>query len=405
MPDVIKSPEADQPQQSPEVNFALVLSRMIDAVEQDPVQLRATVYELARIKLMEQFGREDAREVKRLVGALETAIHGVEAFSLQRDEKARMLAGPVPNSDDGGGLLPAPPGRPEVPAPRREVGATDREPPAKTHERQDAGERHAEGAPPERGRAGAFAIVMRLCVVLAVVVLACAGALYWSRIKPLLPGMASVGRGRDVASDKAPAVVQPLPQAMAAGERAGPAPVSKPGFPLPSTFGIYALSEGELQELKPLPGKVPDQRVAMSAAINGPSQTTIPNGHAKFIVFRRDGATNAPDQAEVRVIAKVTRALAVDPSGKAVVAPAQDSWVIRNISVPYKVGPVDGRPEMYLVQPQASDLVLPPGRYVLVIKGQGFDFTVDGGATDPRHCVERVDAVNGAFYSPCPDRR
>jgi len=121
-------------------------------------------------------------------------------------------------------------------------------------------------------------------------------------------------------------------------------------------------------------------------------------------VFRRDAATNAPDNAEVRVIAKVTRAMGVDASGKAVVAPAQDNWVIRNISLPYKAGPIDDHAEMYLVQSENSDAPLIPGRYALVIKGQGFDFTVDGAVTDPRQCVERVDAVNGAFYSPCPER-
>ncbi|MDB5652519.1 MAG: hypothetical protein JWQ94_132, partial [Tardiphaga sp.] len=60
---------------------------------------------------------------------------------------------------------------------------------------------------------------------------------------------------------------------------------------------------------------------------------------------------------------------------------------------------------MYLVQSENTDAWLPPGRYALVIKGQGYDFAVDGAVTDPRQCVERVDAVNGAFYSPCPEKR
>jgi hypothetical protein len=76
--------------------------------------------------------------------------------------------------------------------------------------------------------------------------------------------------------------------------------------------------------------------------------------------------------------------------------------VIRNISFPYKIGPVDDHPEMFLVQPEAADFVLPSGRYALVIKGQGYDFGVAGAITDPRQCLERVNAVNGAFYSPCP---
>jgi hypothetical protein len=36
---------------SSEVDFAIVLSRVISSMEKDPAQLRSAVYELARIKL------------------------------------------------------------------------------------------------------------------------------------------------------------------------------------------------------------------------------------------------------------------------------------------------------------------------------------------------------------------
>ena len=39
---------------SPEIDFALVLSRTIDSIKNDPSQLRNTVYELARTKLRHQ---------------------------------------------------------------------------------------------------------------------------------------------------------------------------------------------------------------------------------------------------------------------------------------------------------------------------------------------------------------
>jgi hypothetical protein len=154
--------------------------------------------------------------------------------------------------------------------------------------------------------------------------------------------------------------------------------------------------------MKTLPGKVPDPRVAMSAAINAPSQTVMARGDVKFIVFRRDAATSAPDNAQVRVMAKVMRAMGVDGEGKAVKSRVQDSWVIRGNTFPYRAGPIEGHAEMYLIQPETEDFVLPPGRYALVIRGQGFDFSVDGSITDPQQCVERVDAANGVFYSPCP---
>src|SRR5437762_8327894 len=63
---------------SPEVDFALVLSRMVDSLNADPKQLRTTVYELARHKLHEQMGNEVPDEISRLNSALETAIRGVE---------------------------------------------------------------------------------------------------------------------------------------------------------------------------------------------------------------------------------------------------------------------------------------------------------------------------------------
>jgi len=42
-----------------------------------------------------------------------------------------------------------------------------------------------------------------------------------------------------------------------------------------------------------------------------------------------------------------------------------------------------------------------PGRYILVLKDQGYDFTIAGKVTDPVQCLERTDAANGEFYSEC----
>jgi hypothetical protein len=175
-------------------------------------------------------------------------------------------------------------------------------------------------------------------------------------------------------------------------------------MPLPSTFGVYALSDGQLQELKALPGKVPDRRVAISAAITTPSATTVTSGDTKFIVFRPDSAIEASG-TEVRVVAKVARAMGVDASGKASMVHAGDSWVIRSTSFPYKVGPVEDQPRMLLLQPENDGFALSPGRYVVVVKGLGYDFTVAGDVTAPDQCVERINAANGAFYSPCPPKR
>jgi len=37
----------------------------------------------------------------------------------------------------------------------------------------------------------------------------------------------------------------------------------------------------------------------------------------------------------------------------------------------------------------------------LVLKGVGYDFTVDGATTDIAHCLERTEALNAPVYSEC----
>src|SRR5690242_2313741 len=62
-----------------EVEFALVLSRMINSITEDPEQLRASLYELARHKLEEQVATEAPEEQGRILDSLEVAIKGVES--------------------------------------------------------------------------------------------------------------------------------------------------------------------------------------------------------------------------------------------------------------------------------------------------------------------------------------
>ena len=78
-------PNDDQPAPaSNEIQFALVIARMIDTLKNDPEHMRHAVYELARYKLQEQFTNLDAKDVRRTRQEFETAIRGVEEFSLQQ---------------------------------------------------------------------------------------------------------------------------------------------------------------------------------------------------------------------------------------------------------------------------------------------------------------------------------
>ena len=84
-PEIVRPDGGDAtPDPSREVEFALMLSRVIDLVEKNPEFLRATVYELARHKLKEEFTSESFGDIRNLSKSLETAIAGVEAFSKKK---------------------------------------------------------------------------------------------------------------------------------------------------------------------------------------------------------------------------------------------------------------------------------------------------------------------------------
>ncbi|WP_244547045.1 hypothetical protein [Bradyrhizobium sp. Gha] len=198
---------------------------------------------------------------------------------------------------------------------------------------------------------------------------------------------------------------RPTPEASPTSAAAVPtkAPEPKVDPLVPTAYGVYAISGNRLYELQALQGRVPDPRVAISAAITKSSETALPDGRIRFVVFRRETPTSdASDPIELRVVAQVKQATDFDASGKPVVS-SERSWVIRNISLPYRAAPFKDQPGMYQILPRDPDLSLPPGRYVLALNGSGFDFTVEGKITDKRQCLERISAANGIFYSECPN--
>jgi hypothetical protein len=139
----------------------------------------------------------------------------------------------------------------------------------------------------------------------------------------------------------------------------------------------------------------------MSAVIRTPSHTLLPEGDVSFIVYRRDIASSAPDRVTVRAIAKVARSLTFSKTGQPVTVNVDGEWAIRNVSFEYRVAPSTDSPEMILVKPDSAAPALAPGRYALVVKGQMFDFSVDGPISQTAQCLERTEAANGTFYSEC----
>lgn len=382
--------------------FIRLLSSRIRAVSDDPRQMREIVYELARVKLLEQFTHADVRESRELQQVLERAIKEVErSFERSAASEPQKLvaasAAPVPTAATPPPVPMSSPLSAATPTPK------------------DTGAQRPPVAPPasldQPKRKGVFKTLVRLTAILLLIGGAATVAVYWPRLKTQLTALTQMARPPERApnSPETQPTTSPPPAGGETAERTPdsqkePAQPAQPSMPLPTTFGVYALSEGQLHELKSVPGKIPDRRVAISAAISTPSATTLADGDVKFIVFRPDGGIDASG-TEVRVIAKVSRAMGVDASGKAAMVSAGDSWVIRSMSYPYKVGPIDDQSRMLLLQPEQDGFTLAPGRYIVVVKGMGYDFTVAGTITDPNQCVERINAANGAFYSPCPPPR
>jgi hypothetical protein len=380
-----------------EVEFALILSRMINTVKEDPSQMRLAIYQFARARLTLDVAWADEPERKRLAAALETAIQGVEQFSTRLHNTERLQP-PTPSAQIGPAAPAEPPSTAMVPIHPLDPAPGDILVP---------GEGYSQSQPRptvEIRTRGLGSTPTRLWIgvsLLAVV----AGLAVYKQWMPLSPEVVNSPSPTALTVEK-PAVPPSIPDSprqtpVAADLKAAADVSAAPAFPLPSDYGVYALNKDSLSELHLLPGLVPDKRIAMSTPVSQPSQTTIPDGKAKFVVFRRDLAGNAPDRMEVRVVARVVRALMFDAKGKASFSPVSDAWNIRNVSYEFRVRPIAGNPEMLLIQAENADFALPAGRYVLVLTNQGYDFTVAGKITDPSQCLERTDAANGAFFSDC----
>jgi len=360
-----------------EVQFALVITRLIDSVRNNPDDMRQAIYDLARYKLQEQFTYADTKDIKQTQQALESAIRGVEAFSRQHGS---IIAAIPPPSGIGDRGVKEPLSRelPEwmregrrqprfgtKPAPRDLISRSTRLP-----------------WPYVKRTLATFAILVGILVVVQ----------QRERFAFLFQSPPKYERQA--------ALEERRPPAPAIGASIPLPPAKKPALPQPADYGVYAISNDSQVELQLLPGRPPDIRVAVSAALKAPNPTILPNGHPKFLVFRRDVASSISDHAEVRVMAKIAREFSAEVAGK---KPSDDegTWVIRNFSFPFRSSPVNDNPEMYELHSEDPALELTPGRYALILKNQAYDFSVEGKTVDPRQCIERIITSNGTYYSEC----
>jgi hypothetical protein len=353
-----------------EVEFALVLSRIISSVTEDQEQLRHTIYDLARYKLKEQLRLAgSAGQPQKTIDALEVAIRGVEEFSQKKQE-----------------IIPAR----RYPSLEHAASGAERRSSALISSSLSYAPQFDDVvtvAPSPVRNNGRRSTIARMIGLIGILIAIFSVLRYR---ETLLVEISKINKPVSVASSVPIVSEQPLPENVAPT----PSPL------LPTSFGVYGVSDDKLFELSMLPSKAQDMRVSISPTAGISNQPNLPNGRVKFIVYRREAALSIPERAEVRIIAKVTRAISFDAAGKQVVA-TDDGWYIRNISFPYRVTPIKENPEMFEIRTENDEKELSPGRYALILKGQVYDFIVDGKTTDPKHCLERLTAANGTFVSEC----
>ena len=390
-------------------HFHSVLARMVSTVTEDHNQLRTLIYEFARRKLRKdlfrQFEDGDWSEIERRVSTLEAAIDRVETdFSNGAPQLSFQGEQPAIGNDSGRRTTTSTALRPISQREWMTGGYSGRLPsfltsrayevppqPILTVTEQD---RPAASVIRKYLRSNiswtlqlAAAVILGLAVYSAVDNESVLRFLHAHRI----------GRVADVNSTDAGGASQSPALAAKATPRSGVSDI-----PLPSSYGVYALSDGKLTTLDLFPLKIPDSRVAMSALVSTPSQAHLAAGPLQFVVYRRDLANDSPDRVAVRVVAQVKRALTFGPGGNATYSNVEQSWVVRSNSYDMSVTPVADNPSMVVIRPQHAEFVFPAGRYALVVKKEAYDFTVDGPIRDPAHCLERTDALGAAVYSECP---
>jgi hypothetical protein len=409
------APAGEPAQTSPEIQFALVLARTINAFKDDPALLRNAVYQQARIALWNDVARNDPEEGARLAQALEKAIVGVEKFAARDDGTIRQNRRASLSETAHSALLPPPTGRAVEPylseASRRPLPPTAQAGDRSTHQGMvDITPEDFKAVYKRPSRFPWGTLVVGLSVICAILV----GVGFvlkqprqsLSKVFSRASHPSAEKQAEDLAWTQTTTLRAPVSPDSAAAPRPDSAAGPRPDFPPPTTYGSFALREGQLVELSALEGTVPDKRVAIASPFHTSSRTVLVDGSPTFVVFRRDLASIPADGIEVRVIAKVSRTMKFDSTAKSSpdYAPEEDLWSIRGISYKFKSAPVPGQPEMMIVRPESPDVVLSPGRYALVLKRQGYDFTIAGEVTDPNHCLERTEASNGTFYSACRAR-
>jgi hypothetical protein len=408
------------------VDYLSIIVKAIEKAQNDPAELRSLVFEVARFSLGKQiltrYHEIGSAEFQRHILDLETAIGeaerlGQQEHQLQADrQNVRLLSAPDGSADHTAVAIRDQPEGAEVSdyfsvggsivvhdAPidlYRETGTL-----SEFFERVEVWKPSFGGG--GKGNRAAHWPLMGLAITMGFAILAFVGVAIYSTLnmrmvnfqRTDLSNFDKVFQSVSAASTSSniDAVRLSTRAMLARSNSVGPSL----DFQLPTAYGIYVVSEGKLYDLSALPIKVPDSRIAISAVISTPSHVTLPNGKLTFIVFRRNLVSSAPDEVSVRVVARVLKDMKFDSARSPTISRVDDQWAIRSKSYELGVAPLGDNPEMIVIRPKDTHFSFSPGRYALVVNGQGYDFSVDGQSTDTAQCLERTEAANGTIYSEC----
>ena len=384
----INRQRANVPASARPLDYHSILLEAIHKAENNSAQLRALVYERARFNLKREFlfgySSMGLSDVIKHVNDFELAIAHIEASAVDikpnlayREQLERRELDH--SSSDGAVQIISPKANPEL---YEDFSSY-----------QKAESRKLGWRPMEAGSylRAATIIFGSLLVAILCIGAMLAGALWYSSKEPPQIEIAQ----------KSPTISGTTVSGSNSSEdNARPTNnASKVPFPLPTSFGIFALSDNKLIKLEALPIKIPDPRVALSAEITKPSVTTLSGDKPAFILFRRDLLNNAPEKVTLRVVARVMHETKFI-GGKPTIKNPEGSWRVRNTSYEYKVSPIVGQPEMVIAQ-NDDNQSLAAGRYALVLNGVGYDFTIAGPIQSSVHCLEGFEASNGTIFSEC----
>ncbi len=408
----LAKPSRDEPRAvaSQKADFLFLLSQAIESVRHDPARQRRVVYELVRAKLQREAWLRNPPvtilEMRQYLQAFDAAIAQIESGLSQEDELQSLLFR-MKRIEESKAASSSP--RAILPP----QATTNLEPHAAPSPMSAAilPIREAEVAHVRQARKLGFGVGSLISML--------ATALIAAALVELQQQYFHLGGGRDgvdprpFASEPDPkdpqaraiatqtAAVQSEPQAHAAPSMAAvPQPAA---LPLPSLYGVYAVDGGHLEELEPLPIRVPFPKALITTPITTPSRTTLSGSGLSFIAFRRDLTTDAPERITIRAIAKVSRSRTYSSAGKATITNLDDLWAFRSDAYDLRVAPLGQSPEMIAIRPETSDFALPAGRYALILKGQAYDFSIAGPVSSAEQCLEKVEALNNTFYSECKD--